>query len=725
MLFHKYIFQTFTKQNLKKRGKQISSLGLALALIIGLVAPMTALAAGTPNLVINSQYKMPTYQAGEEIRLVVPVRNDGNGDAYDVTASLAISTDPKAYPFEIDRMVPKHKSSMIYAGSSEDVALRLTVSTQAESKIYPLTLNLEYNSYQYVETKDASGNIIDFSRQVTSHSSSETIYVKIENNLAKPEVRIHQTLINNEALATGQTGRVKLDLKNEGKEDAKDVKITLTGFSPSTMYMDGLNRPTQTLDILEAAHFNDTMAFDITVNSDLSTGIYNITASIEYKDKYDQAYKKETTLYIPVEKASTAKDSARLVLENIKYPTSKVAAEADFQISFTLRNQSNQAAENIKVNVDGGSEILPKSMSIVTIDRLDAGASRDLTFTLFSRESSETRNYPIQLTTSYDTARDKGDDKLESQSFSQYVGVLIKGKDKKDEESGKMAPKLILDNYQLDREYTQAGEDFKLNIDLLNTHSSQTIRNITVNFTADGDVFSPVNSSNTFYIDAIGAKGKINRELTLKPKIDAEFRTHNLNLDINYEDTDGKSYTARESIGIPVMQEIQLEITELEYQTEVMSGNPLSISTQFYNTGRATIRNLTIRLEGDFDTIDRSMYLGNIEPGKTSYYDVTITPQSEGELKGKVVFDFLDAIDNRHTIERDFTLMVTEWFDPWADGGMEWPDDGYYPDESGFSFDKKYLIYGGIGLILLAGAGFYIYRRRKMKKDLEDVELYD
>ena len=691
--------------------KQQIAIALILTLCISVLMPISISAQGTPNLVISSQYKMPTFKAGEDVRLAIPVHNEGDHDAFDIFASLNVSTDPSSYPFEIENMVPKVRSSMIHAGFSDDIALYLKVSPKAESKIYPLQLNLEYKAI------NGSGG--------PTYTSTETIYVKIDNEIELPKVNVYKTNIANDTLYSGEVGKINFELNNEGKVAAKDIKVQLTGFSPTTMYLEGLNRDTETLDLLEAKHFNESVNFNITVSPDLATGIYNLDVILEYKDQHDKTYKEQTKIYIPVEKKDSTKEAAQLVLENIKYPTNEVNAETDFAVSFSLRNDSQQDAKNVKVTVNGGTEILPKSMSIQSIAALEAGEVKPLSFTLFSRETTETKNYPIQITVDYetDTQNDKNNSNngaITSHSFTQYVGVLIKGNDE-EKEKLKMTPKLILENYAMDQSYAQAGVDFGLNISLLNTHSSEAIQNVTVNFTADGDVFSPVNSSNTFYIQKVEQGQSIQRSLTLRPTIDAAFKTHNLHLDIKYEDSDGKTYETREVIGIPVIQEVQLEVGQIELPPEAMMGNPIGISTQFYNTGRAPIRNLTVRLEGEFDTIDRSLYFGNIEPGKNSYYDVTITPTAPGEVVGKVIFDFLDPIDQRHTIEREFSIALTEWQDPYMEGPM-FPGEMPMEDMPSESNKAMYFYIGG-GVLALLVVGFLIYKRRKRQRELEEVEL--
>ncbi|OEF96839.1 COG1361 S-layer family protein [Desulfuribacillus alkaliarsenatis] len=689
------------------------TISLAVILIITLLSaavnPLLVQASpvDAPQLVISSQYKMPVFKAGDEVRLAIPVRNEGLQDALDIHASLNVSTDPSIYPFEIQTLVPKVRSSMIHAGFSDDIALRLKVSPKAESKIYPLSLLLEYRSL--------SGS---------TYSSTETIYVKVENNIETPKVTLHKSTVANNRLLAGETGRITIDLFNDSQQKAKDIKVRLGGFSQSTIFLQGLNRDQKTLAELSPKHFNDSLFFDVTVDSNLSSGVYSLDVFIEYKDPLDRTYKEQAIIYIPVEKHYETASSADLRLESITFPTEKIAVNEPFSVSFKLHNRSQEQADNVKISINGGNDLLPKSMPIHTLHTLQAGASKDFNFTLFAREQAETKNYPIQILVEYQTSARNSSQNQTQHSFSQYVGVLIEGKEQEDddEEKERMTPKLILENYYMNETYVQAGSDFNLTVSLLNTHFQESIKNITVNFSSDGDTFSPVNTSNTFYIQNIDANNTTQRTLTLRPAVDAAFKTHNLHLDIQYEDSDGNSYSTREVIGIPVMQEVRLIVGEIELPPTASIGSPIPVSTDFYNAGRAPIRNLIIRLEGNFETRDRSIYIGNVEPGKNSYYDATVNPIGAGELTGKVIFEFLDPIDQKYVIEREFSVQLEEWQDPYMGPGGMYPDIDfdYQPSQS----NTKLYYYIGGGLLFLLIAGLFIYKRRKRKRELEEVDFH-
>ena len=154
------------------------------------------------------------------------------------------------------------------------------------------------------------------------------------------------------------------------------------------------------------------------------------------------------------------------------------------------------------------------------------------------------------------------------------------------------------------------------------------------------------------------------RELTLRPRPDAGYKIHNLYADIEYEDEDGTAHQTRELVGIPVIQEVRLVFGEAEAGMEAMVGNPLPITLDFYNGGRGLIRNLVISVEGDVETGDGALYIGNMEAGASNYFDATLFPSDPGPLEGKVVFRYDDEANRSHQVEKAFSFQVMEMAGP-------------------------------------------------------------
>ncbi|MDY3986518.1 MAG: hypothetical protein SOY75_01075, partial [Peptoniphilaceae bacterium] len=200
-------------------------------------------------------------------------------------------------------------------------------------------------------------------------------------------------------------------------------------------------------------------------------------------------------------------------------------------------------------------------------------------------------------------------------------------------------PKLIISNYKLTPEMPKAGEEFTMNLTFYNTNSVKSVRNIKISLngseigqtaegkSTSGSVFSPVNSSNTFYIKKI-MPGKTNeKEIKLKTVPNAVAQNYTMNISFEYEDIEGNEFTATEVIGIPVVQTSEVLLGEARVGGEMGSENlqagaPIPIDLDFYNTGKDTLTNFMVTIEGQGFRIEESprYFVGNFAPGSSDHY---------------------------------------------------------------------------------------------------------
>jgi len=103
-----------------------------------------------------------------------------------------------------------------------------------------------------------------------------------------------------------------------------------------------------------------------------------------------------------------------------------------------------------------------------------------------------------------------------------------------------------------------------------------------------------------------------------------------------------------------------LQTGELTISTEAFVGTPIPISIDFYNTGKVTLYNTMVKLEGDFQTENGNYYLGNFESGGSDSYEGTIIPQATGEVKGALVFSYEDSRGETVEVRKEFALNVQE-----------------------------------------------------------------
>lgn len=372
---------------------------------------------------------------------------------------------------------------------------------------------------------------------------------------------------------------------------------------------------------------------------------------------------------------------------------------------------------------------MPVSGSTAVVPNLKPGQVADYSFNFKTANAVSTKTYPIEITVEYI------DDAIgeEPHKIVQVVGV--NGVDwfaesQKYKDAPKTTPILIIEKYDFTPEVIFAGTQFAMKLDIRNTNSSKSIKNVKISLTSDvmqsadqnaptatASVFTPIQSSNTFFIDHIPPGEKIEKAITMTTSHDTAAKTYTLTANLEYEDGQANPYKSSEIIGITVVQDSKLSIGEITLEPEYYVGTPGSLNIEFYNTGKVTLSNFMVELEGEGIVADMpTYYKGNFPSGTTDSYSVNITPESPEAKGGKLIFSYEDTTGEKHTIEKEFKIKVNE-MDPNAFNEFE-----QFPMEP----EKKTnlpLIIGGIAVLAAAVGGVIFYRKRKKKKEEEDLYL--
>ena len=319
----------------------------------------------------------------------------------------------------------------------------------------------------------------------------------------------------------------------------------------------------------------------------------------------------------------------------------------------------------------------------------------------------------------------------ENAAIAQAISVFVDSTSTGDSDPAKNVPKIIVKSYSSEPTLVKAGEEFVLHMQFLNTHASKTVRNIKGNLVVTessnetGSVFSPVESSNTFFIDEIKPKGTCDWDLTMYTIPDALSKTYTITITFDYEDDMGNPYKTDEIIGIPVYQPSRFEVSEFQLPSETPMGQPVYLAFEMYNTGKTDIYNVKLNVEGDFEAQPKSNYFGNFESGRTEYFELNIIPSAVGQAKGRIVFQYETASGEVQELVRELSMNVTEMMAP-PEGDM--PVDGR-PMEPGMEnpqgggFFKSVWFYVILGVVVIAGVVVTIILVKRKRKKSEEFDF--
>ncbi|HWR62043.1 MAG TPA: hypothetical protein VN580_10555, partial [Clostridia bacterium] len=644
-----------------------------------------------PKLIIEST-SIPAAAAGDTMQIPLTITNDSRYNAKNISLKLT-PEDGSNSPFEMESLSLVQSISSLSSKKSEGMVFNLKVKPYAEAGTYEINAD-----FKFYNTKN------DY------FTSSETIYVKVTSNKNQPMLTLQDIKYSSNPVSAGSRMQVSFNLCNMGDLDAKGVKISIEGLEKDkftlssgvdSYYFDSI-KGNEKKNIVVSLQADDSM----------ESGNYGLGVKMDYTDQRNKAYSDEASFFVGVQGTSK---SSNIALENITVMPQQVKANENFLLSFDVNNQGKTGARNVKLTVKGDEGIISKSPDVRIIEGLAAGEQKKLEYILYANGEAKTQNYNVMITLEYEDA-EKPDSKY---TVTQYAGVFVNGG------NSKITPKIIISNYNFEPKLVRAGEEFSLDMTFMNASTMKDVKNVKIYLTGiDSDkegniVFTPVGSSNTFFIDSIKPKGTASRSLTMYTIPDAQPKYYNITANIEYQDEDGTEYKATELIGIPVIQQSKLDASEISLPPEIYIGQPSPVSLQYYNKGKTKLSNLMIKVEGDFQIENGEAFIGNFESGSSDYFEAMITPTKPGATSGKVLFSFEDPSGDEFTYEREFSVNAVEMPMMEMPGEMT-PAPESLKDKIMNNTVKNKFFWTGV---VAVAAGIFTARKLIRKKRRKDIEL--
>ena len=589
----------------------------------------------------------------------------------------------------------------IQASSAADMDISIDVDKFGREGTHPFTFKLTYtNSWK-----------IEFTEEYT-------VYLKISNSLTNATLRIQIPENQSVTASAGGTFTLPLIIENYGSLSAEEVKVTVTDLTQETFT---LSLGTGRYDFYKiTSNEKKNITYTLKAASTLKSGSYPVTLKVEYLDEKGTKLTENLQVWIPV--AGTEGQVSMLEVLEIKPSKTTVKPGESFDVTVSIKNSGEFEARQIKVSADGTTALLPVSQNLFIVPRLQKGETKSIVFKFQPQPEAVRGGVPITIKVE---SVEGGQNSAISRAISVFLDSTSDGKP----EAGKNIPKIIVKTYSSEPTLVKAGEKFTLNLQFLNTHASKTVRNIKGNFVVTeasnetGSVFSPVDSSNTFYIDAISPKETCDWILTLYTIPDAKSKTYTVTISFEYEDVEGNPYKADEIIGIPVYQPSRFETSEFTLPPEAYMGQPVFFGFEMYNMGKTDIYNVKLIVEGDFEAQPKSNYFGNFESGRREYFELNLIPTMLGESKGSITFQYENASGEQQELVKEFSANVMEMMMP-QEG--EFPVDGKPMDPGGEEPQSKGF-FGSIWFFLILGVvvvggivtTILVVRRRKKKEEFD------
>ncbi len=639
-----------------------------------------------PKIQIVGNSAIPSGQAGAEITYTLPLKNNSLYYARNIVVSPVLDDST---PITIEAMNPSQTIDSLQAKESKSVKFTFKISYGATPKTYPIKFNLQYYN--------SAGDYF---------SNTETGYLKTLEGNQLPRLDLKSVSTNPSPVLPGKDFKLDVTMENNGAISAKNVTVTLLGLkNDGASIIGNTNKKAQSVIYSgKSAVFS----FNLFASSKIETGANSLKVKVDYLDNYGSVYSDEIEFFYNVVSENS---HTNIELMNIVSPESTLSPGDSAPVSFDVTNTGSADARNIKVTLSADKELIPRTQNTFIIPLLKKGESKNVLFQLYVSDEATTKNYAVSLNVEYDAPVDGT---VTKQTILQYVGLNVENT------TGKSVPRLIIDNYSVNPEMVNAGQPFTLNLSILNTSKASTISNVKVTLNSDDGTFTTVNS-NSFYIDSIAPKGRVQKQVSFSSKSDAAPKQYMLSINYEYEDEKGTPFTTKDVVGVSLQQIPRLVVGDLNFPPEAYLGSPMPINVSFYNMGKSTLYNLLVKLEGDFRVEGTSYYVGNFEPGKTDSFDGAVTAEVAGPVNGFLVFSYEDADGNKQELKKEISFNALEM-------PMEAPIDGegmIPPQETEKKIPLWAFIVGGAVLLVIIIITVLVVRKKiKARKEfMIDEEL--
>ncbi|MGB4070102.1 MAG: hypothetical protein WBI83_08335 [bacterium] len=645
-----------------------------------------------PSLVIEN-ISAEEAVAGGEFYLSLVIRNLSKSPAFNVYPELKVVGTDSMAPFSFKDGAEAPTLQKIEGEEARTITIGLAVDPEAISKDYKLQITLR-NQNAFFEDAPTAGALI-------------TIPVKYDRT--KPQLLVSNVRLDPQEPAPGEAFTVYFFLENTSRIDANNVVVSLDGLENFTVLdvssKKALSKP------IPGGKVSSGIGFTLQAREEREGNQVELTLTYSYHGAQDAEQVERVTL--PLDREAGA--SPRLEFTDIY--TSQSTPGREFLLSFTLVNRGDKAAQNIKLTLDGGNNILPlNSPSVRYLEPLAGGESRTLSLAL-GLNRADTTVYPLTLTLEYS-----------DRSGQKFTAEQTLGLSSADIGATGSTPRVIISKYTLTPEQVFGGSLVTLALEIENTNL-KPVHNVKISLgvvrleNERGDtVFSPVNSSNSFYLDYIPGKNVVTKEIDLFVDPNAGARTYIVPVTIEYEDDSGNPLTVEEMVTIPVTQESRMEVITVDIPPQAFAGQPVPIGAEFVNVGKVALDNFMVALEGDFPKENASYYVGRLEPGMSDYFQGLAFPAGDGILEGRIVFSYIDGSNQEVRREEPFSIPVMAMMEDPAMVDGEFP-----PDMNGPGTGMGTGLSTGQSLLLLAlmAVGAFIYKRRLNAREKEKELFYE
>ncbi|MCL2049540.1 MAG: hypothetical protein FWG87_12545 [Defluviitaleaceae bacterium] len=612
-----------------------------------------------------------TLEAGASQEITITLRNVGTQP---VRSLFTIASPSKDAPFTAEFLRNTNSVSSINANVQRTMTMLVTVDENAEHGNHTIALEHFF--------RDSIGDTI---------TSSDTINVRIGAALGTPNVRLGSfQRTPSGTLSPNQSFTVSANIQNLGTAAARDVRISLPDNSRPADGIFSTGDLNQALFATMEADHSSTLNFTFQTAENIETGAYTIDFHVSFAEEGSDNTR--TTAVFPFIVNVYAEDEdefTTLEIRELTAPVGRISPDETGRISFTVYNGGDIEARNIRITATPEDAVIVPmgTANMQVIPSLAAGESRAVSFNFSPTSRAKTRSYTIRFDTVFDVGRTGTRDE-----FVHVAAFNVYNPDEDEETANTHIPRVIVSSHKLEPATPRAGEPFEMEITFRNTSNTLSINNmrvliaekqITTNTTGQQTHFAgltPVDGSNTLYIESLAPRGEKTVVLHFNTSADATPGTHNMGVSFDYQD---QNFVLREDsviLSFQLAQFMRLELANVNVPETGTVGSPVWFSFRIINSGRVNLSNMRIETEGPFDVTEAERFITPINAQRFAEFDGRFVPLEAGTHRGSFVVRGEDNTGEPIEYTHTFTIEIDEgWggeFGEWGGDMPEWGEGG-------------------------------------------------
>lgn len=325
-------------------------------------------------------------------------------------------------------------------------------------------------------------------------------------------------------------------------------------------------------------------------------------------------------------------------------------------------------------------------------------------------------NYPVAMTVS---AWDENGNKIEKEIMV-YVTVSDGRNPNAEpftlpetEADPTFVPKIIIEEYEFSKTDIQPGDEVTVKIVLKNTSKTEGIKNLTVTSGAPAQNFNLLSKTDSLWIDSVPAGRTCEVTFTYEVRNDTPQGQYDISLSYDYAGSKGSTYSGSGKVKLTVGQMIRLEFDPVNISSSLEVGDVTEARLHVMNLGKGTVYNIRATVEADGLSPEGTMFIGNLEAGKTAEGTVKITASGlskgdflYGKTQGSVTIRYEDSSGKEYEEVMDFYTTIQS---PFSDQPV------VEEDEAGQWWIVMAVIVSVLG-VFAAGAAVRMLQKRKSRR---------